>query len=188
MSSFLCGRWRLNPRLLHLSTEPSSQLLPLFIFLLKNKLFYFIWVCVCLNVCMHTKCMQEWAEVRRGVRSPRTGINRWLWAATWGLRAQPWVLCQSNNHLNHWAISSTLFVFIYELKNIISLMPLAGTASCRISKKNIISCAVREFFLHVCLYITGVGTCRGPKRALYLLELEFQTVLSHHIGIGNQVL
>jgi hypothetical protein len=41
--------------------------------------------------------------------------------------------------------------------------------------------------LHECLSVMCVsGVHRGQKKALDFLELEFQTVLSHYVGAGNQ--
>jgi hypothetical protein len=35
------------------------------------------------------------------------------------------------------------------------------------------------------MYMHHVHAREGPKRALYLLELEFQTIVIHHVGTGN---
>ena len=41
----------------------------------------------------------------------------------------------------------------------------------------------------VCMYVCVLcvpGTGGGQKRASYLLELELQMVVNHHVGAGNQ--
>lgn len=42
------------------------------------------------------------------------------------------------------------------------------------------------FCLYVCKCTTcKSGTCKGQKRASDPVELELQTVSSHHVGAGN---
>jgi hypothetical protein len=46
-----------------------------------------------------------------------------------------------------------------------------------------------RFFLNVCMHTTCMpNACRGLKRTLDLLELEFQIVLNHHMHTGSQTL
>ena len=39
--------------------------------------------------------------------------------------------------------------------------------------------------LPVCVTVYMPGDCRGQKEASDLLELDLQTVVSHHVGAGN---
>lgn len=52
---------------------------------------------------------------------------------------------------------------------------------------NFISLLCEWVFVHVCINIMCVpDTCRDQERALDILELKLQIVMSHHVGAGNE--
>lgn len=39
--------------------------------------------------------------------------------------------------------------------------------------------------MYICVHVCVPGACGGHKRVLSLLELEFQRVMSYHVGAEN---